>query len=87
MRAIETLITIYMMEEGFIAPTLNLENIDERCAMINHTRELSRIRYSYRSHPELCLWRSEYLPDYKKDIGSLYYGFRVIRGSEIKGCT
>jgi 3-oxoacyl-[acyl-carrier-protein] synthase II len=38
--AIETIITIYMMEEGFIAPTLNLENIDERCAMINHAQEL-----------------------------------------------
>jgi 3-oxoacyl-[acyl-carrier-protein] synthase II len=25
-----------MMEEGFIAPTLNLDIIDERCAMINH---------------------------------------------------
>jgi 3-oxoacyl-[acyl-carrier-protein] synthase II len=24
-----------MMEEGFIAPTLNLDKVDERCAMIN----------------------------------------------------
>ena len=38
--AIETLITTYMMADGFIAPTLNLENIDDRCAMINHSREL-----------------------------------------------
>jgi 3-oxoacyl-[acyl-carrier-protein] synthase II len=38
--AIETILTTYMMEEGFIAPTLNLENIDERCAMINHAQEL-----------------------------------------------
>jgi 3-oxoacyl-[acyl-carrier-protein] synthase II len=38
--AIETILTIYMMQEGFIAPTLNLENIDERCAMINHAQEL-----------------------------------------------
>jgi 3-oxoacyl-[acyl-carrier-protein] synthase II len=38
--AIETIITTYMMEEGFIAPTLNLEDIDERCAMINHAQEL-----------------------------------------------
>ena len=38
--AIETLITIYMMEAGFIAPTLNLENIDDRCAMINHAQKL-----------------------------------------------
>ena len=36
--AIETIITIYMMEEGFIAPTLNLDKIDERCAMINHAQ-------------------------------------------------
>jgi len=32
---IETIITLYMMEEGFIAPTLNLDKVDERCAMIN----------------------------------------------------
>ncbi len=38
--AIETIMTIYMMQEGFIAPTLNLENIDERCAMINHAQEI-----------------------------------------------
>jgi 3-oxoacyl-[acyl-carrier-protein] synthase II len=34
------MITSYMMEEGFIAPTLNLENIDERCNMINHAQKL-----------------------------------------------
>ncbi len=33
---IETLITLYMMADGFIAPTLNLEEVDERCAMIRH---------------------------------------------------
>jgi 3-oxoacyl-[acyl-carrier-protein] synthase II len=38
--AIEMMITSYMMEKGFIAPTLNLENIDERCNMINHAQEL-----------------------------------------------
>jgi 3-oxoacyl-[acyl-carrier-protein] synthase II len=38
--AIETIITIYLMEEGFIAPTLNLDKIDERCAMINHAQHL-----------------------------------------------
>ncbi len=37
---IETIITLYMMEKGFIAPTMNLENIDERCAMIRHVQEL-----------------------------------------------
>ena len=38
--AIETIITIYMMEEGFIAPTLNLDKIDERCAMLNHAQNI-----------------------------------------------
>jgi 3-oxoacyl-[acyl-carrier-protein] synthase II len=37
---IETVITSYMMEKGFIAPTLNLEEIDKRCAMIRHVTEL-----------------------------------------------
>jgi 3-oxoacyl-[acyl-carrier-protein] synthase II len=32
---IETIITLYMMEDGFIAPTLNLDKVDQRCAMIN----------------------------------------------------
>ena len=35
--AIETLLTLYLMGEGFVAPTLNLEEPDERCAMIRHT--------------------------------------------------
>jgi 3-oxoacyl-[acyl-carrier-protein] synthase II len=38
--AIETIIAIYLMEEGFIAPTLNLDKIDERCAMIRHAQNL-----------------------------------------------
>ena len=37
--AIETIITIYLMQEGFIAPTLNLDNVDERCAMIRHAQK------------------------------------------------
>jgi 3-oxoacyl-[acyl-carrier-protein] synthase II len=37
---IETIIALYMMEKGFIAPTLNLETIDNRCAMIKHTTNL-----------------------------------------------
>jgi 3-oxoacyl-[acyl-carrier-protein] synthase II len=37
---IETLMTLYMMEKGFVAPTLNLEEIDERCAMIRHVPRL-----------------------------------------------
>ncbi|MCP4629456.1 MAG: 3-oxoacyl-ACP synthase [bacterium] len=38
--AIETIISIYLMEEGFIAPTLNLDKIDERCTMIRHAQHL-----------------------------------------------
>ena len=38
--AIETILCLYMMEEGFIAPTLNLEVVDERCAMIRHSLKL-----------------------------------------------
>ncbi len=38
--AIETIITLYMMAEGFIAPTLNLDTIDDRCASIRHARRL-----------------------------------------------
>jgi 3-oxoacyl-[acyl-carrier-protein] synthase II len=34
--AIETIMTLYMMDEGIVVPTLNLENLDERCAMIRH---------------------------------------------------
>jgi len=40
---IETILTLYMMEQGFIAPTLNLENVDERCNMLRHTRQLTEI--------------------------------------------
>ncbi|MDR2548901.1 MAG: 3-oxoacyl-ACP synthase [Desulfobulbus sp.] len=35
--AIELIMTLYMMAEGFLAPTLNLEEVDPRCAMLNHT--------------------------------------------------
>ena len=37
---IETIITLYMMHEGFIAPTLNLDTVDERCAMVKHAKTL-----------------------------------------------
>jgi 3-oxoacyl-[acyl-carrier-protein] synthase II len=40
--AIETILPIYMMQDGFIAPTLNLEEIDERCAMIKHVQKVLR---------------------------------------------
>ena len=38
--AIETIMTLYMMQDGFIAPTLNLEEIDERCTMIRHVQKI-----------------------------------------------
>jgi len=37
---LETIFTIYMMQEGIVAPTLNLDEIDKRCAMINHVTKL-----------------------------------------------
>jgi 3-oxoacyl-[acyl-carrier-protein] synthase II len=39
--AIETVIALYMMADGFIPPTLNLEEVDKRCAMIRHTTSLT----------------------------------------------
>ncbi len=38
--AIEAILTLYMMSAGFIAPTLNLEEVDERCAMLRHVTGL-----------------------------------------------
>jgi 3-oxoacyl-[acyl-carrier-protein] synthase II len=38
---IETILILTMMAEGFIAPTLNLDEVDERCAMIRHVRRLT----------------------------------------------
>jgi len=38
---IETILALIMMNEGFVAPTLNLDEVDERCAMIRHTRQLT----------------------------------------------
>jgi 3-oxoacyl-[acyl-carrier-protein] synthase II len=38
---IETILTLYMMEQGFLAPTLNLEEVDERCRMIHHLQQLT----------------------------------------------
>ncbi|MCL2458482.1 MAG: 3-oxoacyl-ACP synthase, partial [Desulfobulbus sp.] len=35
--AIELIMTLYMMADNFLAPTLNLEEVDPRCAMLNHT--------------------------------------------------
>ncbi len=39
--AIELILNLYMMEKGFVAPILNLDNVDKRCAMIRHVRELT----------------------------------------------
>jgi 3-oxoacyl-[acyl-carrier-protein] synthase II len=39
--AIETILSLYMMDQGFLAPTLNLEDVDERCAMLRHVREVT----------------------------------------------
>ena len=33
----EMAMILYMMEDGFLAPTLNLEEIDSRCGMLRHT--------------------------------------------------
>jgi 3-oxoacyl-[acyl-carrier-protein] synthase II len=41
--AIETILTLYMMQEGFVAPTLNLDEVDERCAMIRHARQITEM--------------------------------------------
>ena len=37
---LETIFTLYMMKHNLIAPTLNLDNVDENCAMINHPRQV-----------------------------------------------
>jgi 3-oxoacyl-[acyl-carrier-protein] synthase II len=42
--AIELILSLYMMEQGFLAPTLNLENVDERCAMLHHVREITETK-------------------------------------------
>ncbi|MFH1981184.1 MAG: beta-ketoacyl synthase N-terminal-like domain-containing protein [Pseudomonadota bacterium] len=42
--AIETIIALIMMAEGIVAPTLNLETVDPRCAMIRHARQLVQTR-------------------------------------------
>jgi 3-oxoacyl-[acyl-carrier-protein] synthase II len=37
---IESIMTIYMMQEGFVVPTLNLDHVDDQCAMLQHAREI-----------------------------------------------
>ena len=43
---IETVLTLYMLKEAFVAPTLNLDRVDERCAMVRHVRTLERVPLS-----------------------------------------
>jgi 3-oxoacyl-[acyl-carrier-protein] synthase II len=31
-----------MMQEGLVAPTLNLDEVDPRCGMLRHVREAER---------------------------------------------
>ncbi|MFO7707870.1 MAG: beta-ketoacyl synthase N-terminal-like domain-containing protein [Desulfobacterales bacterium] len=38
--AIEAILTLYMMAAGFVPRTLNLERVDERCAMVRHALQL-----------------------------------------------
>ena len=38
--AIETVLMLSMMKRGVIVPTLHLEEIDERCAMVRHAQQL-----------------------------------------------
>jgi 3-oxoacyl-[acyl-carrier-protein] synthase II len=38
--AMELIMTLYMMAEEFLAPTLNLQEIDPRCARLNYTPEV-----------------------------------------------
>jgi 3-oxoacyl-[acyl-carrier-protein] synthase II len=41
---IETIMTLHLMAEGIVPPTLNLEEVDERCAMIRHSTRLAEHR-------------------------------------------
>lgn len=40
----EAIFSILMMREGFLAPTLNLENIGEDCAGVNHLQRVAPVR-------------------------------------------
>ncbi len=37
---IESIVTLYMMQEGIVVRTLNLDEVDERCSMIRHAMHL-----------------------------------------------
>ena len=38
--AIEAIFALYMMQEGIVIPTINLEEVDPRCDMINHATKM-----------------------------------------------
>ncbi len=40
--ALEAWITLEMLREGWVAPTLNLEQVDERCAPLDYVRDAPR---------------------------------------------
>ncbi|KPJ77741.1 MAG: 3-oxoacyl-ACP synthase [Deltaproteobacteria bacterium SG8_13] len=44
--AIETVLVLFMMQAGIIAPTLNLEEIDPRCGGLRHVTELIESPFS-----------------------------------------
>ena len=46
---IETIFTLYMLQEGVIVPTLNLEEIDPRCNMIRHVTAMKEMDVSIAS--------------------------------------
>ena len=66
--AIETIMSLYMMQEGFIAPTLNLEEIDERCAMVQHVQKIIRAAGENGSHTKFRVWRRQHHPADKKVV-------------------
>ncbi|MFH1134477.1 MAG: beta-ketoacyl synthase N-terminal-like domain-containing protein [Pseudomonadota bacterium] len=37
---IETIFSLYLMKHSLVVPTLNLDHVDEACAMINHPRQV-----------------------------------------------
>ncbi|TFH43050.1 MAG: 3-oxoacyl-ACP synthase [Chrysiogenales bacterium] len=47
--AIETIFTLYMLQEGVIVPTLNLDEVDPRCDIINHSMVLQKMRVNIAS--------------------------------------
>jgi 3-oxoacyl-[acyl-carrier-protein] synthase II len=41
--ALESIFTLYLMEKGVVVPTLNLDEIDPKCAMIRHPRQIEQV--------------------------------------------